>query len=216
MTDDGHGALQDRRGARLERAAGATGGYGYTARIPLTELAPGLYVLNVEARSRLGDHVSASAPGAGPRSRRCGAHAMRAAAPRLLLVAAAAGSQRRCACSIKGDQSVDRREARSIVRIDRRVDRALAAAFADRPQPPSISRARWSSACSSAAGRRPASASRSCGDARRAATLVVRYRETRRRPGRHHRAGAHVARTTWWPSRRARATCGSSRSTSSR
>jgi hypothetical protein len=34
---------------------GARGGYGYTAEIPLKDLPPGLYVLRVEARSRLGD-----------------------------------------------------------------------------------------------------------------------------------------------------------------
>jgi len=33
---------------------GARGGYGYTARIPLTDLAAGLYVLRVEAKSSLG------------------------------------------------------------------------------------------------------------------------------------------------------------------
>ena len=33
---------------------GGKGGYGYQTRIPLTELPPGSYVLNVEARSRLG------------------------------------------------------------------------------------------------------------------------------------------------------------------
>lgn len=38
---------------------GQRGGYGYTARIPLTDLPPGLYVLRVEARSRLGDHTAA-------------------------------------------------------------------------------------------------------------------------------------------------------------
>ena len=39
---------------------GQRGGYGYTARIPLTELAAGPYVLTVEARSRLGDRPAAS------------------------------------------------------------------------------------------------------------------------------------------------------------
>ena len=39
---------------------GQRGGYGYTARVPLTDLPPGLYVLRVEARSRLGDHTAAS------------------------------------------------------------------------------------------------------------------------------------------------------------
>ncbi len=38
---------------------GANGGYGYTARIPLSGLAPGPYVLTVEARSRLGDEPTA-------------------------------------------------------------------------------------------------------------------------------------------------------------
>ena len=38
---------------------GQRGGYGYTARIPLTDLPPGLYVLRVEARSRLGNHPAA-------------------------------------------------------------------------------------------------------------------------------------------------------------
>jgi VWFA-related protein len=39
---------------------GQRGGYGYTGRIPLTDLPPGPYVLKVEARSRLGDHTAAS------------------------------------------------------------------------------------------------------------------------------------------------------------
>jgi hypothetical protein len=39
---------------------GQRGGYGYTARIPLTDLPPGPYVLRLEARSRLGDHTAAS------------------------------------------------------------------------------------------------------------------------------------------------------------
>ena len=39
---------------------GKRGGYGYTARIPLTGLEPGPYVLTVEARSRLGHETAAS------------------------------------------------------------------------------------------------------------------------------------------------------------
>jgi hypothetical protein len=35
---------------------GQRGGYGYAARIPLTGMPPGLYVLKVEARSRMGDN----------------------------------------------------------------------------------------------------------------------------------------------------------------
>ncbi len=34
---------------------GSSGGYGFVARIPLADIAPGLYVLRVEAQSRLGD-----------------------------------------------------------------------------------------------------------------------------------------------------------------
>ena len=39
---------------KSDELGGARGGYGYTAQIPLKGLAPGLYVLRVEARSRLG------------------------------------------------------------------------------------------------------------------------------------------------------------------
>jgi VWFA-related protein len=35
--------------------AGSSGGYGFSARIPLKQMAPGLYVLRVQAQSRLGD-----------------------------------------------------------------------------------------------------------------------------------------------------------------
>jgi hypothetical protein len=39
---------------------GAKGGYGYTARVPLSDIPPGNYVLNIEARSRLGNDVVAT------------------------------------------------------------------------------------------------------------------------------------------------------------
>jgi VWFA-related protein len=39
---------------------GKTGGFGYTTRVPLKELAPGLYLLKVEARSRLGRDTAAA------------------------------------------------------------------------------------------------------------------------------------------------------------
>jgi VWFA-related protein len=39
---------------------GKSGGYGYSSRVPLDGLAPGLYVLKVEARSRLGQGPTAS------------------------------------------------------------------------------------------------------------------------------------------------------------
>ena len=47
---------EERRSAELQ---GASGGYGYQARVPLSDLEPGLYVLTLEARSRLGDHPAA-------------------------------------------------------------------------------------------------------------------------------------------------------------
>ncbi len=39
---------------------GSSGGYGFVARIPLKDVAPGLYVLRVEAQSRLGDRPETS------------------------------------------------------------------------------------------------------------------------------------------------------------
>jgi VWFA-related protein len=44
---------------KSEEIKGARGGYGHTAQIPLNGLAAGLYVLRVEARSRLGGEVVA-------------------------------------------------------------------------------------------------------------------------------------------------------------
>jgi hypothetical protein len=41
-------------GRSSKELGGAKGGYGYTMRIPLKDLADGLYVLSVEAKSRLG------------------------------------------------------------------------------------------------------------------------------------------------------------------
>ena len=52
---------------------GSAGGYGFTARIPLNKMAPGLYVLRVEAISRFGDRPTVATdtvfrvlPGAAP------------------------------------------------------------------------------------------------------------------------------------------------------
>jgi VWFA-related protein len=41
---------------------GANGGYGHTVRVPMSGLQPGRYVLNVEARSRLGQTVTREVP----------------------------------------------------------------------------------------------------------------------------------------------------------
>jgi hypothetical protein len=42
---------EERKSSELQ---GARGGYGYRSEVPLANVAPGLYVLQVEARSRLG------------------------------------------------------------------------------------------------------------------------------------------------------------------
>jgi VWFA-related protein len=58
--DDGNVVFK----ADEERASsdikGKRGGYGYSAKIPLKDIAPGTYVLKVEARSRLGQGAAAS------------------------------------------------------------------------------------------------------------------------------------------------------------
>jgi len=36
------------------------GGYGFAGRLPLSELTPGLYVLHIEGKSRVGDDHAAS------------------------------------------------------------------------------------------------------------------------------------------------------------
>jgi VWFA-related protein len=54
LSDEGkvvHTAADERKSDELQ---GSTGGYGYTARIPLAELAPGRYVLRLTATSMLG------------------------------------------------------------------------------------------------------------------------------------------------------------------
>ncbi|MEW5983095.1 MAG: VWA domain-containing protein [Acidobacteriota bacterium] len=51
-------SLSERRSSR--ELGGRRGGYGYTARIPLKDLAPGQYVLRIDARSSLKDGGSAS------------------------------------------------------------------------------------------------------------------------------------------------------------
>jgi hypothetical protein len=51
-SDDGRVVRQNQEERSSTELQGGRGGYGYTARIPLTDLAPGVYVLHVEARSR--------------------------------------------------------------------------------------------------------------------------------------------------------------------
>jgi len=53
-TDDGKVMFKNEEQRDSSDLGGKTGGYGYTATIPLKDLPPGKYVLKVEAKSRLG------------------------------------------------------------------------------------------------------------------------------------------------------------------
>ena len=54
-TDEGKQMFRNEEVRDSTDLKGKPGGYGYVTRIPLSELAPGRYVLTVSARSRLGD-----------------------------------------------------------------------------------------------------------------------------------------------------------------
>jgi VWFA-related protein len=58
LTDEGRVIYKMDEERDSSELQGAKGGYGFTARVPLSEIAPGSYVLNVEARSRLGQSLS--------------------------------------------------------------------------------------------------------------------------------------------------------------
>jgi hypothetical protein len=58
--DDGREVFRVSDERSSSELQGARGGYGYTAKVPLAALAPGLYVLKVEARSTLGKNTSAA------------------------------------------------------------------------------------------------------------------------------------------------------------
>jgi len=53
-TDEGKVMFKNEEQRDSSDLGGKTGGYGYTATIPLKDLPPGKYVLKVEAKSRLG------------------------------------------------------------------------------------------------------------------------------------------------------------------
>jgi VWFA-related protein len=55
LTDEGRVVFTMTDTRSSEELEGKRGGYGYGARVPLKDLAPGLYVLKVEARTRLGN-----------------------------------------------------------------------------------------------------------------------------------------------------------------
>jgi VWFA-related protein len=60
LADSGTVVFQSEGERRSEELKGASGGYGHTATIPLTGIAPGRYVLRVEARTLLADGASAA------------------------------------------------------------------------------------------------------------------------------------------------------------
>jgi VWFA-related protein len=60
LTDTGEVLFKYDESHDSSELKGAKGGYGFTARIPLSEIPPGSYVLRVEGRSRLGNNVSAA------------------------------------------------------------------------------------------------------------------------------------------------------------
>ena len=55
LTDEGKPVFKVEDTRDSSDLGGAKGGYGYATRVPLSDLAPGLYVLNVDAKSRLGN-----------------------------------------------------------------------------------------------------------------------------------------------------------------
>jgi VWFA-related protein len=60
LTDAGTSVFNRADERSSSELRGRTGGYGYSVRVPLKGLAPGLYVLRVEARSTLGKEAQAS------------------------------------------------------------------------------------------------------------------------------------------------------------
>jgi VWFA-related protein len=56
-TDEGQTLYETKEERNSTELAGTRGGYGFTTRIPLNEIPPGDYVLNVQATSRLGNDV---------------------------------------------------------------------------------------------------------------------------------------------------------------
>jgi len=58
--EDGRAMFQQEERRFSTELGGVRGGFGYTVRVPLRELGPGLYVLTIEARSGLGADITAS------------------------------------------------------------------------------------------------------------------------------------------------------------
>ncbi|HEX6215817.1 MAG TPA: VWA domain-containing protein [Vicinamibacterales bacterium] len=58
--EGGQAVWESREEHDSSELAGSAGGYGFQARVPLNKLAPGLYVLRVEATARVGDRATVS------------------------------------------------------------------------------------------------------------------------------------------------------------
>jgi len=58
--EGGQTVFQTREERESAELAGSSGGYGFNARVPLKDVAPGLYVVRVEAQSRIGDRPMVS------------------------------------------------------------------------------------------------------------------------------------------------------------
>ncbi len=59
-SEGGQAVFQTREEHDSSELAGGPGGYGFSARVPLKDVAPGLYVLRVQGRTRVGDQVEAA------------------------------------------------------------------------------------------------------------------------------------------------------------
>jgi hypothetical protein len=60
LADDGKVVMTTSDERKSEELQGASGGYGYTTKIPLANLAPGRYVLRISAKSLLGNTAPVS------------------------------------------------------------------------------------------------------------------------------------------------------------
>ena len=60
LADDGRRVITTNEERTSKELQGKPGGYGHTAQVPLKGLAPGLYVLRVEATSRAGKPITVS------------------------------------------------------------------------------------------------------------------------------------------------------------
>jgi hypothetical protein len=60
QAEGGQSVFQTREERDSSELKGSSGGYGFSARVPLRNVEPGLYVLRVEAESRIADRLTAS------------------------------------------------------------------------------------------------------------------------------------------------------------